>query len=115
MTIIDADDESNASRTISGLVRDLGENGMRVETGTVATGQLNVIRDHTTAFKNRLEIAVNLPDGEVSLVGFAAWYRPAPDGINWNVGIYIRDMSSADRTRYNAYLQRLIASTAAEA
>lgn len=82
---------------------------MRIETGTVETGQLNVIRDHTTAFKNRLEIDVKLPDGPVHISGFAAWYKPAPDGINWSVGVYIRDMSSADRTRYQAYLAGLAA------
>jgi len=107
MTIVDADDETNASRKIDGVVRDMSENGMRIETGTVETGQLNVIRDHTTAFKNRLEIDVHLPGGPVHVSGFAAWYKPAPDGINWNVGVYIRDMTSADRTRYQAYVSKL--------
>ena len=110
MTIIDADDENHSSRGIDGLVRDVGENGMRIQTGTVQTGQLNVIRDHTTAFKNRLEIDVFLPDGPVHVSGFAAWYKPAPDGVNWNVGVYIRDMTSADRARYNAYIQSLVTS-----
>jgi serine/threonine-protein kinase len=108
MMIIDADDENHSSRGIDGLVRDVGENGMRIQTGTVQTGQLNVIRDHTTAFKNRLEIDVFLPDGPVHVSGFAAWYKPAPDGVNWNVGVYIRDMTSADRARYNAYIQSLV-------
>ena len=76
---------------------------MRIETGTVMTGRLSVIRDHTTAFKNRLEVEVELPDGPVRISGFAAWYRPAPDGVNWNVGLYIRDMPAADRARYQAY------------
>ncbi len=109
MTIVDAADDSKASRRIDAVVRDMSENGMRIETGTVETGQLNVIRDHTTAFKNRLEIDVKLPDGPVHISGFAAWYKPAPDGINWSVGVYIRDMSSADRTRYQAYLAGLAA------
>lgn len=109
MTIVDAADDSKASRRIDAVVRDMSENGMRIETGTVETGQLNVIRDHTTAFKNRLEIDVKLPDGPIHISGFAAWYKPAPDGINWNVGVYIRDMSSADRTRYQAYLAGLAA------
>ena len=107
MTIVDADDESHVSRRIDGVVRDVGENGMRIETGTVMTGQLSVIRDHTTAFKNRLEIEIDLPAGTARMTGFAAWYKPAPDGINWNVGVYIRDMPAADRARYNAYLQEL--------
>jgi hypothetical protein len=80
---------------------------MRIQTGTIETGRLNVIRDHTTAFKNRLEIDVDLPDGPIHISGFAAWYKPAPDGINWNVGVYIRDMGSADRSRYNAYIEGL--------
>ncbi len=109
MSIVDASDDSKASRRIDGVVRDMSENGMRIETGTVETGQLNVIRDHTTAFKNRLEIDVKLPDGPVHISGFAAWYKPAPDGINWNVGVYIREMSSADRARYQAYLAGLAA------
>jgi serine/threonine protein kinase len=107
MTIVDADDESNTSRRIDGVVRDLSENGMRIETGTIETGHLNIIRDHTTAFKNRLELEVELPGGMVRVSGFAAWYRPAPDGVNWNVGVYIRDMPSADRTLYNSYLKNL--------
>lgn len=109
MSIIDADDETHSSRLIDGLVRDVGENGMRIQTGTIETGRLNVIRDHTTAFKNRLEIDVDLPDGPIHVSGFAAWYKPAPDGVNWNVGVYIRDMTSADRARYNAYIQSLVA------
>jgi hypothetical protein len=107
MTIVDAGDESHVSRRIDGLVRDIGENGMRIETGTVMTGRLSVIRDHTTAFKNRLEVEVELPDGPVRISGFAAWYRPAPDGVNWNVGLYIRDMPAADRARYQAYLEKI--------
>lgn len=107
LSIVDATDDSKASRRIDGVVRDMSENGMRIETGTVKTGQLNVIRDHTTAFKNRLDIELQLPDGPVYIIGFAAWYKPAPDGVNWNVGVYIRDMSSADRKRYQAYLAGL--------
>jgi hypothetical protein len=59
------------------------------------------------AFKNRLEVEVELPSGPVRMSGFAVWYRPAPDGINWNVGVYIRDMPSADRARYNDFLKSL--------
>lgn len=110
LSIHDASDDSKESRKIEGVVRDMSENGMRIETGTVETGQLNVIRDHTTAFKNRLEIDVRLPDGPIHISGFAAWYKPAPDGINWSVGVYIRDMPSADRVRYQAYLAGLAAS-----
>lgn len=109
LSIVDAADDSKASRQIEGVVRDMSENGMRIETGTVETGHLNVVRDHTTAFKNRLEIEVRLPDGPIHISGFAAWYKPAPDGINWSVGVYIRDMPSADRTRYQAYLAGLVA------
>ena len=110
MTIVDADNETNTSRLIDGQVLDVSEYGMRITTGTVATGHLNIIRDHTTAFKNRLEIEVELPAARVKISGFAAWYKPAPDGINWSVGVYIRDMSSADRQAYDAYLKQLAAS-----
>ena len=108
MTIVDASDETHESRGIDGLVHVVSENGMRMQTGTVETGRLNVVRDHTTAFKNRLEIDVELPDGRIHVSGFAAWYKPAPDGVNWNIGVYIRDMTSTDRARYNAYLQSLM-------
>ena len=81
------------------------QNGM-LERGA-RDGHLNIIRDHTTAFKNRLEIEVELPDGMIQASGFAAWYRPAPNGVNWNVGVYIRDMPSADRALYNTYLKSL--------
>ncbi len=110
MTIIDADNDANMSRLIDGQVLDVSEYGMRITTGTVATGHLNIIRDHTTAFKNRLEIDVELPSGKVRISGFAAWYKPSPDGINWSVGVYIRDMTSADRQAYDAYLRQLAAS-----
>jgi hypothetical protein len=109
IAIVDSGDESHISRKIAGFVHDFGEHGMRIETGTIATGQLSIIRDHTTAFKNRLELEVDLPGGTIRPSGFAAWYKPAPDGINWNVGFYIRDMSSADWARYNDYLKRLTA------
>lgn len=105
LTIIDADDEGNKSRTIPGRVEDASVQGMRIITGTVSTGQLNIVRDHTVAFKNRLEIEVDLPDGTITIDGFAVRYNRAPDGINWIVYIYIKDMPRNDRRRYEAFLK----------
>ena len=107
LTIIDQSDEGRRSRVIQGLVLDMGLQGMRVQTGTVETGRLNIIRDHTIAFKNKLEIEVDLPSATVKLTGFAAWYKPLGDGMNWSVGIYIRSMPSADREVYEEYLKEL--------
>jgi hypothetical protein len=107
LTIIDQGDEGHRSRVIKGRVLDLGRQGMRIETGTVETGHLNIIRDHTIAFKNRLELEVDLPEATVKLTGLAAWYKPSSDGISWAVGIYIRDMSAADRKAYDRYLNEL--------
>jgi hypothetical protein len=107
LSIVDREDEGHRSRLIPGLVSDVSQQGMLIETGTVETGQLNIIKDHTTAFKNKLEAEVELPNGKVSFSGFAAWYRPAPDGVNWVVGVYIKDMSSADRHMYEQYLTDL--------
>ncbi|OYT69957.1 MAG: hypothetical protein CFK52_12575 [Chloracidobacterium sp. CP2_5A] len=106
LTIIDADDEGNRSRTIPGRVQEASPQGMRVLTGTIETGQLNIIRDHTVAFKNRLAIEVDLPDGTVRMSGFAARYNRAPDGRNWVVYIYIKEMPRDDRRRYEAFLKR---------
>ena len=111
LTIIDQEDEENRSRVIQGRVLDTGQQGMRIQTGTIETGQLNIIRDHTIAFKNKLELEVDLPEQTVRLTGFAAWYKPADDGINWNIGIYIRDMTAADRRAYDAYLAKVAASS----
>ncbi|MEW6125784.1 MAG: hypothetical protein AB1757_01865 [Acidobacteriota bacterium] len=105
LTIIDQSDEGNRSRVIQGLVLDAGSQGLRIQTGTIETGELNIIRDHTVAFKNKLELEVELPAQMIKVTGFAAWYKP--DGINWNVGVYIRDMSAADRKAYDEYLQTL--------
>ncbi|MBX7218437.1 MAG: serine/threonine protein kinase [Blastocatellia bacterium] len=105
LTIIDADDEGNKSRTIPGTVQDASPQGMRIQTGTVATGQLNIIKDHTVAFKNRLDIAVDLPGGTVKMDAFAVRYNRAPDGMNWTVFIYIKDMARADRRLYEQYLK----------
>jgi eukaryotic-like serine/threonine-protein kinase len=107
LSIIDAGDEGHRSRVIQGLVLDCGQQGMRIQTGTVETGQLNMIRDHTIAFKNKLDCEVDLPSGTIKFTGFAAWYRPAGDGMNWMVGVYIRDMLSADRRTYDQYLKNL--------
>lgn len=107
MTIIDQSDEGHRSRVIEGRVLDLGQQGMRIQTGTVETGQLHIIRDHTVAFKNKLECEVDLPNGTVHLTGFAAWHRPEADGLFWVVGLYIRDMSAADRQMYDDYLKSL--------
>ncbi|HLG14946.1 MAG TPA: hypothetical protein VJH03_10655 [Blastocatellia bacterium] len=107
LTIVDQSDEGHRSRSIQGLVLDVGYQGMRVQTGTVETGQLNIIRDHTIAFKNKLDIEVELPNGKVNVTGFAAWYKPAGDGINWVAGVYIREMPAADRQIYDRYLQDL--------
>ncbi|HKP11712.1 MAG TPA: hypothetical protein VJZ91_06360, partial [Blastocatellia bacterium] len=63
MTIIDQGDEGRRSRVIEGRVLDVGQQGMRIQTGTVETGQLHIIRDHTVAFKNKLECEVDLPNG----------------------------------------------------
>jgi hypothetical protein len=81
--------------------------GMRVQTGTVETGRLNIIRDHTIAFKNKLEMEVDLPSATIRLTGFAAWYKPLGDGMNWAVGVYIRSMPAADREVYEQYLREL--------
>src|SRR5215470_4593730 len=101
MRIIDQADDGHRSRLIEGQVLDVGQQGMRIKTGTVETGHLNIIRDHTIAFKNKLEIEVDLPRAKVSFTGFAAWYKP--DGISWVVGVYIRDMPAADRKAYDEY------------
>jgi hypothetical protein len=107
LTIIDQGDEGHRSRVIQGVVLDLGRQGMRIQTGTIETGQLNIIRDHTIAFKNKLEIEIDLPNSTVRFTGFAAWYRPEADGLFWVVGVYIRDMSASDREVYDEYLNRL--------
>jgi hypothetical protein len=107
LRIVDQEDEGRRSRLIQGLVLDVGSQGMRAQTGTVETGQLNIIRDHTIAFKNKLDVEVDLPNGTVKFTGFAAWYKPASDGINWVVGLYIRDMPASDRQIYDDYLGEL--------
>jgi len=86
---------------------DFGKQGMRIQTGTVETGHLHIIRDHTVAFKNKLEVEVDLPNATVRFTGFAAWYRPEADGLFWVVGVYIRDMAAADRQAYDEYLKLL--------
>src|ERR1044072_7485229 len=103
LTIIDQSDEGNRSRVIQGLVLEAGSQGMRLLTGTIETGELNIIRDPTVAFKNKLELEVDLPSRTIKVTGFAAWYKP--DGINWTVGVYIRDLSVVDRTDYDEYLK----------
>ena len=71
LTIVDQEDEDRRSRVIQGLALDLGRQGMRIQTGTVETGELNIIRDHTVAFKNVLEMEIDLPEATVHLSGFA--------------------------------------------
>lgn len=107
MTIIDQSDEGNRSRVISGKALDVSNQGMRIKTGTIETGRLNVIRDHTIAFKNLLDIEIDLPSATIHLTGFAAWYKPAEDGMNWTVGVYIRNMAAGDRKIYDDYLKEL--------
>jgi hypothetical protein len=107
VTIIDQGDEGHRSRKIDGLALDFGKQGMRIQTGTIETGQLHIIRDHTVAFKNKLEVEVDLPNATISFTGFAAWYRPEGDGLFWVVGLYIRDMGAADRKAYDEYLKML--------
>jgi hypothetical protein len=109
LTIIDQGDEGNRSRIIRGLVLEAGSQGMRIQTGTIETGELNIIRDHTVAFKNKLELEVDLPNRSIKVTGFAAWYKP--DGTNWTVGVYIRDLSAADRKAYDEYLKTLPSSS----
>ncbi|MBI4853977.1 MAG: hypothetical protein HY819_19440 [Acidobacteria bacterium] len=104
LTIIDADDEENRSRVITGKVVDLSLQGMHIQTTAVESDSLNIIKDHTVAFKNRLDIEIDLPVGTVHIEGFAVWYRPSEDNINWNVGIYIKEMSGTDLGLYEGYL-----------
>jgi hypothetical protein len=104
LTIIDADDEGNRSRVITGKVVDLSLQGMHVQTTAVESDSLNIIKDHTVAFKNRLDIEIDLPVGTVSIEGFAVWYRPSEDKINWSVGIYIKEMSGSDLELYEGFL-----------
>ena len=84
---------------------DMSMQGMHIQTGAVESDSMNIIKDHTIAFKNRLDIEVDLPASTVHIEGFAVWYKPAPDGINWNVGIYIKDMPPDDREIYDAFLE----------
>jgi len=107
VTIIDQSNEGHRSRKIDGMALDFGKQGMRIQTGTVETGHLHIIRDHTVAFKNKLEVEVDLPNATVRFTGFAAWYRPEADGLFWVVGVYIRDMAAADRQAYDEYLTLL--------
>src|SRR5262249_1596481 len=107
LTIIDQADDGRRSRLIEGLVLDCGKQGMRIQTGTIETGKLHIIKDHTIAFKNKLEVEVELPNGTIRYTGFAAWYRPEGDGLFWVVGVYIRDMPAADRKIYDEYLGNL--------
>lgn len=104
LTIVDADDEENRSHTIAGKVIDLSLQGMHIQTTAVESDSLNIIKDHTVAFKNRLDIEIDLPVGTVFIEGFAVWYRPSEDGINWSVGIYIKEMSGSDLELYEGYL-----------
>ncbi|MEW6730949.1 MAG: serine/threonine-protein kinase [Acidobacteriota bacterium] len=104
LAIIDADNEGNQSHTINGKVIDLSLQGMHIQTSAVESDSLNIIKDHTVAFKNRLNIEIDLPVGTVHIEGFAVWYKPAPDGRNWNVGIYIKEMPRVDRELYEEYL-----------
>ena len=114
LTIIDQADEGRRSRVIDGQVLDLGKQGMRIQTGTIETGKLNIIRDHTVAFKNRLELEFDLPRQTVKCTGFAAWYKPEAEGMVWVVGVYIRDMPAADRKVYDEYLEELMSGRATE-
>jgi hypothetical protein len=107
LTIVDQSDEGHRSRVIQGVVLDTGEQGLRIKTGTIETGELNIVRDHTVAFKNKIEVEIDLPIKTIKVTGFAAWYKPAGDGINWTVGVYIRDMSAEDRRVYDGYLKTL--------
>jgi len=107
LTIIDQSDDGHRSRVIDGLALDFGKQGMRIQTGTVETGQLHIIKDHTVAFKNKLEVEVDLPKATIRYTGFAAWYRPEAEGLFWIVGVYIRDMAAADRQAYDDYLNSL--------
>jgi eukaryotic-like serine/threonine-protein kinase len=107
LTIVDQSDEGHRSRIIQGVVLDTGEQGLRIKTGTIETGQLNIVRDHTVAFKNKLELDIDLPQKSIHITGFAAWYKPTGDGINWTVGVYIRDMTAEDRRVYDDYLKTL--------
>ena len=107
VTIIDQSDEGHRSRKIDGLALDFGKQGMRIQTGTIETGQLHIIRDHTVAFKNKLEVEVDLPNATIRFTGFAAWYRPEGEGLFWVVGLYIRDMGARDRQAYDEYLKML--------
>lgn len=107
MTIVDQSDEGHRSRVINGQALDVSHQGMRIKTGTIETGRLNVIRDHTIAFKNLLDVEIDLPSTTIHLTGFAAWYKPAEDGMNWTVGVYIRNMATGDRKIYDDYLKEL--------
>jgi eukaryotic-like serine/threonine-protein kinase len=106
LTIVDADDEGRKSHTISGKMQDMSLQGMFIQTDAVESDSLNIIKDETVAFKNRLDIEIDLPGGTVHIEGFAVWYKPAPDGRNWDVGIYIKDMPVVDREVYESFLEQ---------
>ena len=114
LTIIDQADDGHRSRVIDGVVLDVGKQGMRIQTGTIETGKLHIIRDHTIAFKNKLELEFDIPGHTLRCTGFAAWFKPEGDGLVWVVGVYIRDMPAADRKAYDEYLAELMRCHASE-
>ena len=75
LTIIDADDEGHKSRTISGDVLDLSLQGMCIQTSAVESDSLNIIKDHTVAFKNRLNIEIVQTAEHTFVFGCVVMYR----------------------------------------
>ena len=102
--IVDVDDDTHKSGAISGQVVDLSMQGMHIQITAVENKGLHIIKDHTTAFKNHLLVEIDLPVGKVTIEGFAVWYRQSEDLKYWNVGVYIKEMSSQDLALYEGYL-----------
>lgn len=98
--------DTKVSEPLEGKMRDLGLQGICLETNQIVADGLHISYDQHPAQRNRVYLQMQLPEvGTVRAVGETVWYeRVSPAESRYVVGLRFVEISQADRAALSRYL-----------
>lgn len=90
---------------VEGYTRDLSETGLALVVPTIRIGEY-----YLTGDGRRLRITLDLPEGPLALHVIPVRYEKLDEDkaeTGYLIGVRITEVSDADRTQFNAYLEKL--------
>lgn len=100
--------DMKVSEPLDGKVRDLGLQGMSMETNQIVADGLHISYDRHPAERNKIYLQIQVPDvGTIRAVGETVWYeRITPGESRFVVGLRFVEVSKEDRELLTRYLSR---------